>query len=210
MSSTGKICTAARIFYSICGEWMGLMSGSFSVLFTAAAFHFQGHDRRLFVILAFGALWICVLRLAYKNYPKFKVDCSKEIELCATPQNTTVARYFRVRVSTKWVNAIEECSGNLEKIEKDGVVVFEGDATVLPFSKPEDRRDVSIIMKPDVNYWLDILAVIVHRFTEEELQGLRATNWTHVPFPNRPDRVWIATKPPYVPPNNTKGQYVFL
>jgi hypothetical protein len=113
------------------------MSGGFSVLFTAAAFYYE-HQRRLFVFLAFGALWICVFRLAFKNYPKFKLACSKDIDLCATPKNAHDARYFRMRVITSCMNGIEQCSGNLEKIEKDGMTIFEGDATVLPFAKAED------------------------------------------------------------------------
>jgi hypothetical protein len=67
MSAKVKIYNAATILFSICGEWTGLMSGSFSVLFTAAAFHFEGHERRIFVFLAFGALWICVLRLSHHS-----------------------------------------------------------------------------------------------------------------------------------------------
>lgn len=44
------------------------MSGGLTVPFTIAAFYFQGHDRRLFVFLAFGALVVFAFRLMWTNY----------------------------------------------------------------------------------------------------------------------------------------------
>ncbi|MGA2685438.1 MAG: hypothetical protein ABSF51_10335 [Verrucomicrobiota bacterium] len=206
MSSRTKIFNAAAILYAVCGEWAGLMSGGLSVLFTLGAFFYE-HERRMFVFLAFAALWLCVVRLAYQNYPKFKLECSKDIDLCATPKDANKARYFRMRVLTNCVNGIEKCSGNLEKIEKDGIVVFQGDATELPFAKPENRSELSILMKPEIYHWLDILVVIIHHYTKEELGIL--FDYTKTPLPADRDIVLISTKQPYTPPNDINGQYAF-
>jgi hypothetical protein len=205
MSAKVKFYNAVTIFYSICGEWAGLMSGGFSVLFAAFALHYEGHERRMFVFLAFATLWICVFRLAYKNYPKFKLSCSDSITGCATPKNAQTIRFFRMLVETKCINGIEHCSGNLEKIEKDGTVVFEGDATVLPFAKAEDPDCLSKLIKPDNNYWLDILSVYIHHYSEIELR-LFTANPTNLPV--RHDRVVISTRP-HSPANDINGNYIF-
>lgn len=138
--------------------------------------------------------------------PKFELACSKAIDLCATPKDAYDCRYFRVRVSTQCVDGIEQCCGNLERIEIDGLVVFEGDATVLPFSKPETRAEIPILMKPDIDHWLDVLVVKIHHFTERELTTI---DYTTTPLPKRRDTVFIATKQPYTPPMNVSGQYAF-
>jgi hypothetical protein len=63
-----KIIRTGKILFSVCGEWTGLMSGGLTVPFTIAALYYQGHNRRLFVILAFVALAIFAIRAVWRNY----------------------------------------------------------------------------------------------------------------------------------------------
>lgn len=56
------------------------MSGGLTVPFTIAAFYFQGHDRRIFVFLAFCALVVFAIRVVWKNYALVeKLDAQKTI-----------------------------------------------------------------------------------------------------------------------------------
>jgi len=109
-------------------------------------------------------------------------------------------------VVTKCANGIEQCSGNLEKIEKDGIVVYEGDATVLPFAKAEDNDCLSKLIKPDTNYWLDILVATVTHYTEFQLRCFTAN--AAAGLPEIRDIVYFRTKPPV--PQGTSAENTFL
>lgn len=54
------------------------MSGALSIPFALAAFQFEGHERRLFAILAFCALWVLTIRLAWKNYQIMMIDAPQK------------------------------------------------------------------------------------------------------------------------------------
>jgi hypothetical protein len=211
MSKWQKLIVGWKLFFEIIGGWFGFMSGAISIPFAIATLQSpEGKAKIIFAALAYFCLVAMIVNLAWKNFPRFKLTCRKDIELCATPKIADVARYFRMRVVTNCINGIEQCCGNLEKIEKDGVLVFQGDATELPFSKPENRDTFYIHMKPDIDYWLDVLVVFIHRFTEEELRTFSICNdYTRTPLPIRPDNVFIATKQPYTPPNDINRQYIF-
>jgi hypothetical protein len=205
-----KIIKLFHFLASLVGGWLSLMSGMASIpLAYFALFSNETHPKWWFALLAIFTLWISIIIMAYKNYPRFKLDCSKDIELCATPKNAHEARYFRMRVSTHCVNGIDQCSGNLEKIEKDGVVVFEGDATELPFSHPERRSVISILIKPDIDYWLDILVVMVSHHSEIQLRIFEANAASGYTLPEIKDIVYIRTKQPHTPANDVAGRYIF-
>src|SRR5580700_6514447 len=68
MFGKDKIKKSAWVIFTICGGWSGLMSGGLTVPFTVAAFHYQGHDRRFYVFLAFFALATFAVRVVWKNY----------------------------------------------------------------------------------------------------------------------------------------------
>ena len=185
---------------------MSLMSGAVSIpLAFFALFSSEQHPKWWFALLAIVALWFCLIRMAYKNYPKFKLSCSMDIERCATPKDAHEIKFFRMLVETKCINGIEHCSGNLAKIEKDGDVVFKDDATVLPFAKAEDPDCLSKLILPERNYWLDILAVYVHHMTRTEYE-LFCSNPNLVAAKN--DVVIFSTRPHSVA-NDLNGNYIF-
>jgi hypothetical protein len=176
----------------------------------------------IYIPCIFGAVFLlwCVIRAPYKIYkelfleienlkeflaPKFKLSCSKDIEGCAIPKQAHAIRYFRVLVETECTKGIEHCSGNLEKITKDGQVIYEGDATVLPFAKSEDSDSTSKMILAGRNYWLDVLAVRIYHMdvTDYELYKVNPNL-----VKNHFDTVAIATKP-HSPAHGVNHGYIF-
>lgn len=140
------------------------MSGGLAVPFTFAAFYYQGHERRLFSLLAFGALLVFSIRVVVKNYqllekqkPKFKLACHKDITACAVPNAGNSMKYFRVIVEADCVIEIEKCVGHLIKIEKDGVIIYDHDIRELPFAPAERDDCLAKTISPSIPYPLDVL-----------------------------------------------------
>jgi hypothetical protein len=76
MNKRQKIVNAAKLLAEICGGWWSTMSGAVSIPIAFFAL-FWGEERQktFFAILAFIALWVFALRIAWRNYQlldKFK------------------------------------------------------------------------------------------------------------------------------------------
>lgn len=54
------------------------MSGGFSIPFAFAALFTEGHPKRYFAFLAFIALWVFAIRLAWKNYQIMVIEKPKK------------------------------------------------------------------------------------------------------------------------------------
>jgi len=82
MFNSPKIRKIAEIVFTICGGWTGLMSGGLSIPFAIAALTYQGHERRIFILLAFCALVVFAIRVVWKNYTLMeKPDAQKLLPL---------------------------------------------------------------------------------------------------------------------------------
>lgn len=196
-----------KFLASIVGGWWSLMSGFASIPLNFFALFSSGtHEKWWFALLGITTLWICIFIMAYKNYPKFKLACSREIAGCAVPNNAKQVRFFRMLVETKCVNGIENCLGHLAKIEKEGAVLFEHDFPELPFAKAEEPDCLAKRILPDNHYWLDILAVYVHQISEEEYRFRLINDPTT--WQAHSDRVYFATRP-HSPANDINGKYIF-
>ena len=168
------------------------MSGAISIPFAFIAVLSQGHQKRDFALLAFCALWVFAIRLAWKNYqmlekekPKFKLSCSKDITGCAVLNENHSLKFFRLLVETDCVNGIENCLGHLIKIEKDGVIIYDHDARELPFAPAESVDSLAKTIFPATPYYLDVLVGYLHH--------------GHIAF---------ATKD-HCSPKDIKGEYIF-
>jgi hypothetical protein len=92
--------------------------------------------------------------------PKFKLSCSKDISACIVPNPPNSMIYFRVVVEADCAIEIENCSGFLTKIEKNGLVIYDHDPRELPFA-PSDREDcLTKTLSPNIPYHLDVLCTI--------------------------------------------------
>jgi len=156
-----KIIKFFRILASIVGGWLSLMSGATSIPLAFFALFSSGTNPKWwFALLAIIALWICIIRMAYKNYPKFKLSCSKEITACAVPNQANSMKYFRMVVETNCVNGIENCKGHLLKVEKDGVIIYDHDPRELPFAPAETDDCLAKTIYPNIPEHLDVLCII--------------------------------------------------
>ncbi len=151
---------------SICGGWLTLLSGAISTALAILALTAEGPPRIYFSILAFLALWVCVIRLGIANYalldrqkPKFKISCGHDIPGCTVDSPGNNTRYFRLLVKTDSVTTVHKCRGYLSKIEKGRVVLFDYDRRDLPFAPAEAEDSLEKTIFPDTPYHLDILAV---------------------------------------------------
>ncbi len=159
MFTKSQILHSGRFIASIFGGWWGLMSGALSIPFALAALIFHGHERIIFALLAFFTLWICVLIMACKNYPKFKLFCHKGIQGCAVTNDDQTMKFFRVRVETSCMNGIEGCLGHLTMIVKNNVIVFDHESRELPFAPSNTDDSLAKTIFPDTPYYLDVLAI---------------------------------------------------
>lgn len=127
-----------------------------------------------------------IAELEERFKPKFKLYCSKEISACAVPNPSNTMRYFRVVVEVDCATEIENCTGYLTKIEKDGLVIYDHDPRELPFA-PSDREDcLAKTLSPKISYLLDVLCTI---------------NAVHA--------VFFATKGQPCAALNKEGEYIF-
>ena len=74
-----KIRKIAEIVFITCGGWTGLMSGGLSIPFAIAALNYQGHERRIFILLAFCALVVFAIRVVWKNYTLMEKQDAQEL-----------------------------------------------------------------------------------------------------------------------------------
>jgi hypothetical protein len=156
-----KIRLWATLLASICGGWWSAMSGAFSIPFALAALFLDAsHGKEIFAVLAFVTLFICALRMAYRNFPKLKLSCRKEITGCAVPNPDNSMKYFRMLVETDCGHEIENCVGHLIKIEKNGKTIYDHDPRELPFAPAERDDCLSKTIAPGIPYFLDVLNTI--------------------------------------------------
>jgi hypothetical protein len=171
---------------AICGGWWSLMSGAISIPLAFLAVIFGGKAGFWFGVLAFVALWVLAIRLAWRNYPKIRLSCNKDIQGCAVLNDEGNWKLLRLLVETDCVTEIENCLGHLTKIEKGGVVVFEHESRELPFAPSETEDSLSKMLFQDTPYFLDILAI-------------------HTPR----NLIFIATKGKNSPATDNKKRYIF-
>jgi hypothetical protein len=148
-------------------RWWGEMSGATSIPLAFIALLQQGHERRFFALLAFCALWVCVIKLAWMNYqllekqkPKFRLSCGKDIIGCNVPSLNGSMQFFRLCVEAQGQNEIKNCRGHLIKIEKDGNVVFGHDSLILTFARAEDPDTLAKTLHPNIPEFLDVLCTV--------------------------------------------------
>jgi hypothetical protein len=148
---------------SLVGGWWSLMSGFISIPLNFFALFSNGtHPKWWFALSGIFTLWICIGIMAYKNYPKFKLSCSSKIPKCVTPAllNDQI-KFIRVVVEVGCVGGIKNCLGHLEKIEKDGQVVFENDYIELPFAQSTDEKTrFNKTIHNSSPEMLDVLAIV--------------------------------------------------
>jgi hypothetical protein len=68
-----KICKFAKLLASIVGGWWSLMSGALSIPIAVLAIYFGGSPGFWLAVLAFAALWVIVIRTAWKNHQLMEV-----------------------------------------------------------------------------------------------------------------------------------------
>jgi len=151
---------------SICGGWLAVMSGAASVPLAFLALRSEGSPRYYYAILAFLALWICVIRMGMANYallekqkPKFSISCGTGIPGCVIDRPGNNTRYLRLLVKTDCITTVHKCRGYLAKIEKGRLVLFEDDRRDLPFAPAEAEDSLAKTIFPNTPYHLDILAM---------------------------------------------------
>ena len=145
-----------------------------------------------------------------RNRPKFKLSCNKDTQGRALYAPGGKVAFFRIKVETDCVNGVKNCVGNLLKIEKDGVVVFDHDTLKLPFAKAEDPKSLEKTVAQDTPEWLDVLAIYLYQpppFSEVETL-VRAYNPHALPKIDDRDAIAIATKP-HSHARDINGNYIF-
>lgn len=142
------------------------MSGVISIALAFMAVAWEGSPRIYFSILAFLALWVCVIRIGIANYallerqkPKFQIACGKNIPGCAVNSPRNNSRFLRLLVKTDCVTAVHKCRGYLSKIEKGRVVLFDYGRRDLPFSPSEAEDSLEKTIFPNAPYHLDVLTI---------------------------------------------------
>jgi hypothetical protein len=73
-----KILNSAKFLASVCGGWWSAMSGATSIPFAFIALFLRGNERKLFTLLAFCALWVFAIRVAWKNYHSMESAARKQ------------------------------------------------------------------------------------------------------------------------------------
>jgi len=151
---------------SICGGWLTIMSGAISVSSSFIALAWGGSPRIYFSVLAFLALWACVIRIGLAHYalldrqkPKFKISCGNGIPGCTVDSPGNNTRYFRLLVKTDSVTTVHKCRGYLSRIEKGRLVLFDDDRRDLPFVPAEAEDSLEKTIFPNTPYHLDVLAI---------------------------------------------------
>ena len=68
MFQNNKVLQYLKLSVEVCGGWWSAMSGTISIPFAFVALFTEGHPRKYFTFLAFGALLYFAIRVAWKNY----------------------------------------------------------------------------------------------------------------------------------------------
>jgi hypothetical protein len=151
---------------SICGGWWAVMSGAVSVALAFLALTSEGSPKSFYAILAFLALWACMVQMGMANYamlekqrPKFKILCGAGIPGCVVDRPGNNTRYLRLLVKTDCITTVHKCRGYLSKIEKGRLVLFDDDRRDLPFAPSDAADSLEKTIFPNTPYHLDILAI---------------------------------------------------
>src|SRR5579872_2004616 len=147
------------ILFSAFGGWWSAMSGAISIpLAFLGLFSNGAQPKWWFALLAFIALWVCVLIMAYGNFPKFRLSCGTNIPGCAVPNDNHTLKFLRVCVQTTCMKEVENCLGHLTKIEKNGEIIFDHESRELPFAPSTSSDSLAKTVFPRTPFYLDVLA----------------------------------------------------
>src|SRR5882724_967454 len=93
---------------------------------------------------------------------RFRISCHSDIEGCVKQARFTseglLTNFFRVKVEAEGGN-IQNCTGFLTRIERNGKSTWGGDSAKLTFAQGEDPDTFSKIIRSNVAQFLDVLAV---------------------------------------------------
>jgi hypothetical protein len=99
-----KIYKFAALLASLVGGWWSLMSGAISIPIAVLAIYFGGSPGFWLAVLAFAALWVIVIRTAWKNYQMME---KLEVQKTITVKPLRISALPAHRFSSKWDFAVE-------------------------------------------------------------------------------------------------------
>jgi hypothetical protein len=173
----GSIGKWMRQLLLACHGWWSAMSGAISIPFALIALFSSGHQRWLFVALAFVSLWVFVAAVIKKNLalqekirPKLKISCGKNVFGSVTESIVdladrgnipfpTLIRFYRMAVESDGVDAVHDCRALLTQISKNGVKRWGDDNVLLTFAPGEDADATCKTIYDKTTEFLDVLLI---------------------------------------------------
>jgi len=150
MLNREQIIKIAKLLVQVCGGWLSLMSGAISIPLAFVALFTEAHPKRYFAMLAFAALWVIVIRTAWKNYQLMEAN-KKELE--AQTNSHEEEKQKRASAYAEQIKALENQFQSLKtqlddrtlrKLNKDflGLYLKQLETRIFTIEKMDSNNDV--------------------------------------------------------------------